>query len=227
MPAKRTYESPLRETQAAQTREQILDALVTLLETMSADEISTRELAAAAGVSLRTVYRHFPDREALLNGVSDRVEAALGPPGYEVRLKTADDLGPMTEEFYRQNETIAPLVRAEVLFKNDPAHQPQTFHHRTELTRQLVASTFPELTEREGHNLAALLRILAGGRNWLMLRDAFGIDGPESGPLAAWALRALLAEVRRGNPPPARQSQPGNGPRHPAILETGPVQAPQ
>lgn len=209
MPAKRTYESPLRETQAAQTREQILDALVTMLQMMSADEIPTRELAAAAGVSLRTIYRHFPDRDALLNGVSDRLEAALGPPGYEVRLKTADDLGPMTEEFYRNNEAIAPLVRAEVLFKNDPAHQPQTFHHRTELTQRLVASTFPELTERQGHNLAALLRVLAGGRNWLMLRDAFGIEGPESGPLAAWAVGALLAEVRRGNPPPARQSQPG------------------
>jgi hypothetical protein len=43
-----------------------------------------------------------------------------------------------------------------------------------------------------------------------MLRDAFGIDGAESGPLAAWAIGALLAEVRRGNPPPARPSQPGN-----------------
>jgi AcrR family transcriptional regulator len=210
MPAKRTYESPLRETQALQTREQILDALLTLLETMSADEISTRELAAAAGVSLRTVYRHFPDRDALLNGVSDRVEAALGGPGYDVRLTSADDLGLLVQELYRKNEAIAALVRAEVLFKNDPAHQPQTFHRRTELTQQLVASTFPELTPRQGHNLAALLRILAGGRNWLMLREAFGLDGAEAGPLAAWAVGALLAEVRRGNPPPARQSQPAN-----------------
>lgn len=64
-----------------QTREQILDALLKMLQTMSADEISTRELADAADVSLRTVYRHFPDRDALLNGVSDRAEEALGQPG--------------------------------------------------------------------------------------------------------------------------------------------------
>lgn len=218
MPEKRPYESPLRDTQALQTREQILDTLLEMLETMSADEISTRQLAAAAGVSLRTVYRHFPDRDALLNGVSDRLDAALGSSAYERRLTSADDLGPMAEAFYRKNEAIASLVRAEVLFKNDPAHQPHIFHHRTELTRQLVASTFPELTERQGHNLAALLRILTGGRNWLMLRDAFGIDGAEAGPLAAWAMGALLAEVRRGNLPPARQSQPGTDPRHPPIL---------
>ncbi len=63
--SQRPYESPLRETQALQTREQILDVLLTMLETMSADEISTRELAGAAGVSLHTVCRHFPDRDAL------------------------------------------------------------------------------------------------------------------------------------------------------------------
>lgn len=113
----------------------------------------------------------------------------------------------MVEALYLKNNSIAALVRAEVLFKNDPAHQPQTFHHRTEVTQRLVASTFPELTPRQGHNLVAMLRILAGGRTWLLLRDAFGIDGADSGPLAAWAIGALLAEVRRGNPPPARQSQ--------------------
>jgi AcrR family transcriptional regulator len=178
-----------------------------LLETMSADEIATRELADAAGISLRTVYRHFPDRDALLNGVSDRVEAALGGPAYAARLTSADDLGPMTEELYLKNDSIASLVRAEVLFKNDPAHQPKTFQNRTEQAQQLVASTFPDLTQRECHNLAALPRVLACGRTWLLLlRETFGLDGAESGPLVAWAVGTFLAEVRRGNPPPARQN---------------------
>ena len=216
MPAKRTYESPLRETQALRTREQILDALLKLLETMSADQIATRELADAAGVSLRTVYRHFPDRDALLNGVSDRVSTALGVATHEARLTSADDLGPMAEELYLKNDSIASLVRAEVLFKNDPAHQPKTFQNRTERAQQLVASTFPELTQRECHNLAALLRVLAGGRTWLLLRETFGLDGAESGPLVAWAVGAFLAEVRRGNPPPARQGQHGKRPPAPA-----------
>ena len=60
------YTSTLRDRQVAQTRELILDALTALLGDRRADEVTTRDIAAAAGVSERTVYRHFPDRTALI-----------------------------------------------------------------------------------------------------------------------------------------------------------------
>jgi hypothetical protein len=60
--------------------------------------------------------------------------------------------------------------------------------------------------------MVTMLRILGSGRTWLQLREAFGLDGAESGPLVAWVIGALLAEVRRGNPPPARQDQRGKQP---------------
>ena len=67
------YSSPLRDRQVAQTREFILDAVTTLLGDRRADEVTTRDIAATAGVSERTVYRHFPDRDALLEGLSQRL----------------------------------------------------------------------------------------------------------------------------------------------------------
>ena len=67
------YTSTLRDRQVAQTREFILDAVTTLLGDRRADEVTTRDIAAAAGVSERTVYRHFPDRDALLEGLSQRL----------------------------------------------------------------------------------------------------------------------------------------------------------
>jgi AcrR family transcriptional regulator len=69
----RPYRSTLRERQVAQTRELILDAVTTLLADRRADEVSTRDIAAVAGVSERTVYRHFPDRDSLLDGLSRRL----------------------------------------------------------------------------------------------------------------------------------------------------------
>ena len=76
-PARRStgkpYTSTLRQRQAAQTRELILDAVTSLLGDRRADEVTTRDLATAAGVSERTVYRHFPDRDALLEGLSQRL----------------------------------------------------------------------------------------------------------------------------------------------------------
>ena len=72
------YSSALRDRQVAQTRELILDAVTTLLGDRRADEVTTREIAAVAGVSERTVYRHFPDRDALLEGLSLRVSGIDG-----------------------------------------------------------------------------------------------------------------------------------------------------
>ena len=70
--------SPPRERQARQTRDAILDALSRLLEDRSADEVTTSELAREAEVSQRTVYRQFPDRAALLQGLTERFEVAAG-----------------------------------------------------------------------------------------------------------------------------------------------------
>ena len=51
--------------------------LTTLLGDRRADEVTTRDIATLAGVSERTVYRHFPDRRALLDGLSQRSASAL------------------------------------------------------------------------------------------------------------------------------------------------------
>ncbi len=200
-PQPRPYRSSLRETQAQQTRELILDAIVDLLDNRHADEISTRQLAEQAGVSLRTVYRHFPDREALLNGVADRLATVMGTRTIEASLQTIDDLGPMVEKMYAANDDFAPLVRAEVLFNSDPARQAQESRNRTDKTLHLMKTTFPELDPRDQRHLVALIRTLTAGRNWLQLREGFGLTGTQSGTLVAWALNALLAEVRRGNLP--------------------------
>ena len=56
----------LRERQRLQTREQILRAVGHQLETRSLEDLSFAEIAEDADVGERTVYRHFPTKEALL-----------------------------------------------------------------------------------------------------------------------------------------------------------------
>ena len=55
-----------RDRQKAATRDQILRAVGARLESGPLDEISFADIAKDAGVGERTVYRHFPTREALL-----------------------------------------------------------------------------------------------------------------------------------------------------------------
>src|SRR5690606_4771658 len=74
MKAKRqpsAYESPLRREQKEATRQRILDAAGRLMADKGLAELSFAAIAAEAGVKERTVYRHFPSKSALLEGLWD------------------------------------------------------------------------------------------------------------------------------------------------------------
>jgi len=60
------YVSNLRERQKAETRDQILRAVARRLEAGPLEDMSFAEIAAEAQIGERTVYRHFPTKEALL-----------------------------------------------------------------------------------------------------------------------------------------------------------------
>jgi glycosyltransferase involved in cell wall biosynthesis len=60
------YSPTLRDRQKAATRDEILRAVGRKLEVASLEDLSFAEIAQEAGVGERTVYRHFPTREALL-----------------------------------------------------------------------------------------------------------------------------------------------------------------
>ncbi len=68
----RSYRSPLREAQAEATRERIVDTAIQLL----AEDPTTFTMPAVAkraGVSQPTVYRLFPDKEALTEAARESV----------------------------------------------------------------------------------------------------------------------------------------------------------
>lgn len=51
-------------------RQALIEAGLTLLEMQAADTLSLREVARAVGVSATAVYRHFPDKGALLDALA-------------------------------------------------------------------------------------------------------------------------------------------------------------
>src|SRR5436190_16586943 len=61
----------LRDQQADLTRELIMRAFGELLRTDHPDAITYPQVAEAAGVSLRTVYRYFPTRADLLQSAAE------------------------------------------------------------------------------------------------------------------------------------------------------------
>jgi AcrR family transcriptional regulator len=171
----RTYTSPLREAQARQTRDRILDALTTLLANRRADEITTREIAEEAGVSQPTVYRHFADREALLAGVGDRLVNLSGDAHDGDPLHTLDDFTNMVESRFRTAEEFAVEATAEALLNADPRRFADDTRRTSESLAQLVASEFSTLDPRDARALAGIMRCLGSAQTWLRLREEYDV----------------------------------------------------
>lgn len=199
-PPTRAYASSLRDRQAGQTREFVLDAVTELIGDRRVDEVTTREIANTAGVSERTVYRHFPDRAALLEGLSRRVQdlGGVNPAG---GFQSIDDFASTTVRLMAALDEHYATARAEAVFNADPRRFAADTQANTRQFRELVAKGLPDLDERSQLRIAAVIRCLISSQAWLRMREEFGIPGTESGPVVAWVLDTIFRELRAGNGP--------------------------
>jgi len=67
----------LKETRSALMTAELEDIALRLFEQRGFDEVTVDEIAAAAGISVRTFYRYFPSKELLLQVDIDRRSVAL------------------------------------------------------------------------------------------------------------------------------------------------------
>ena len=193
------YTSVLRDRQTAQTREFILDAVTALLGDRRVDDVTTRDIAATAGVSERTVYRHFPDRDALLHGLSQRLHLGGVKPSFGIG--GVDDIAPTSRRLMELLDENYVTARAEAIFNADPRRFAADTQANSREMRETIAKDFPNLDEREQLRIAAVIRCLVSTQAWLRMREEFGVPGTESGPVVAWVIDTIIRELRAGNSP--------------------------
>jgi AcrR family transcriptional regulator len=78
---KRPYRMKRRAELEEQTRRRITESAVALHEEVGPAQTSISAIAELAGVRRSTVYRHFPDEEALFEACSSHWRAQHPPPG--------------------------------------------------------------------------------------------------------------------------------------------------
>ncbi|MCY0933505.1 TetR/AcrR family transcriptional regulator [Streptomyces sp. H34-S4] len=66
-----------RERKKAQTRKALADAALRLFREHGYDKVGVRDVAEAADVSVTTLFKHFPSKEALVFDEDEDTEAAL------------------------------------------------------------------------------------------------------------------------------------------------------
>ena len=204
----RSYTSPLRDNQALRTRDLILDGLTELLIERRADEISTKQIAARAEVSQPMVYRHFPDRQALLEGLADRIGSRGDVQSADTGLDSIDDFAPKLMAMFEVADAHWVEATAEAILNSDPRRLSRASRERSEDLSRVVQEAFADRDERDHTRMAALLRCIGSVQTWLRMREEFGVPSTDSGPLVAWAVETLVNEARTGTIPELSEADP-------------------
>jgi AcrR family transcriptional regulator len=196
---RRGYVSSLRARQADLTRELILRATAEAIAVDPLLGFSMQEVADRAGVSLRSVYRHFPGRKQLFEALYDWVSTRLEVPALLRSVTTLEDLPSLAAPLFARFDSEAPLVRASVLASLALGTQPAT---RAEWDRDAFAifrAEMPNLDSDEARRAWALVRLLFTSRVWLSLSERFGLDTASAAEAIEWAARVLLEDLQRRN----------------------------
>lgn len=190
-PARR-YLSPLRKQQHQLTRAQILSALGDHVLACNPRTFSIAEVAARAGVSVRTVYRHFGDRQQLLAALQEEVARRIAPPPPQ-SLEALIALVPELFGLFDQHAGwMQVLLQGRTGTDALAAGRPERLRHFAQLTAPLVA----HLPAAEARATQATIKHLVSAQTWLSLREEYGLHGQAAGTAVARLLSAAFDALR-------------------------------
>lgn len=186
-------------TSTRDTTARIINALVDVISTDGITEFSVQAVADRANVSHRTVYRHFPSREALLEGITDYLEDPMRAEGLPGVPEDLDDCVDTIESVFTFFEANAPMIEAMVVVRLALGMEPSRSRERTEGFVDIVRKGAPHLSADEAHSYAMSLRAIASSQHWYVLTRRLGLSTEQASQVAADTLRALIGEIRRRN----------------------------
>ena len=193
--APRRYVSALREANARRTRDRILDALVRTLARGVA-EVSIPAVATEAGVSVPTVYRHFPTKRALVAALPAHVEARVGL-GDVTPPRDAEELADLLREvFVRVDGMDAELRAAQASALGREVRRTAELPARHRMFAEALAPATAALPPEERRHLLNVVAVLASGHALQAFKEDLGLSATEAAESAGWAIRTLarLAE---------------------------------
>src|SRR3954471_15441845 len=190
----------LRTEQTALTRTRIIDAVFELLTEGHPAAISIPEVSRRSGVSIATIYRHFPSKEALLDatafaGVLPREELLRRGPD-------AGTLGPFLESTWSDIAGIEPMIRAQFSTRLGQDVRKRRTRNRDAVAVEVLARKGFDPDREETRRLARVASMLSSSAVYL---DQLDLPRRQAIGDLAWAVKSLTDATRHAidtNPPP-------------------------
>ncbi|MCC6363364.1 MAG: TetR/AcrR family transcriptional regulator [Bryobacterales bacterium] len=194
-PPPRSYQSPLREAHAAQTRERIIAAALRYLESHESDTLTLRRVGDLAGVSAPTVYAHFPTADALYLGIFETLQPRLGleVERYPSGLQELGALpGANFPAYAEHSKALSALLLA------PGYHRARRSNRRERHERWInsVAAEMPQLTPAQRRLGAFAVNAFWSPTMWHWLTGTCRLSTEEAVRAASWAIRSLVTALR-------------------------------
>jgi AcrR family transcriptional regulator len=190
---RRRYDSPLRRQQAAETRERIIAGGAELVHGFPAWDwrgLTFRAVGERAGVTERTVHRHFSTERALREAVLHRLveESGIRVEGLEL----GDFAGIAAQLFtYLSSFAVSPRPL------KDPAFATVDQHRRDALLGAVVRST-RGWSASERQMAAAMLDMLWSVPTYERLLTAWRLDAERAIRAITWVVGLIEEAIRKG-----------------------------
>lgn len=188
------YESTLRDEQLERTRERILDAAVALLADEALQEMTIPLVAQRAGVSVRTVYRHFPTKDALVAGVAARVDGQFGPAPFPTSV---EQLRELASPLFASFEVNVDLLRAARSSRAGRAVVGHTRGHRMASAQRALEPLLDGAGEEERLRALAVVYSVHSTAQFLYFRDTFGMTAEQAAEATKWVAGLVLDDLER------------------------------
>lgn len=198
MPTETELDEPIdgRTARAVRTKDAIVDATLALIDEGDLRPTGPR-IAERAGVSVRSIFQHFDDLDALFSAVGDRVAVRIA--GLLHPIDSSMDLSGRVSAFVAQRtevlEAITPVLRAALVHAASSPVIRNQFEVGHGFLRSQVEEVFAAELGRapDPALLRSSLMVALSWPSWDLLRGAEGHSVIEAGAVVDWNVRATLA----------------------------------
>lgn len=188
-----SYKSPLREAQAKATKERILKAAFDVFKALgNQEDITFKAIAEKASVTEMTVYRHFPNREILLQSLWGKMNSQIG-----VNLpETIDDLLAHNTEAYLGFERMGPQMLVGIMTKEGREIRLSQKDKRQKSYLKIAKEVNPKLSSKKKKQLAAILQLLQSTYAWDSMKTNWDMNPKEIAEATRLAMESIIAKAK-------------------------------
>ena len=182
----------LRQEQRELTRRKILGAVLDLVAEESMSELSVPLVAERSGVSVATIYRYYPTKDALLNAAAEEPARRAGGSA----IGEGDDGSAYLRKMWENFAGHLDLVRHQVASDTGREMRTRRYEASRAWFEQSVARQGVDPGSAEGGRLVRLGLLLTSSLAFLELHDRQGQSAGEAVDDVTWAITALTDATR-------------------------------